>query len=333
MRTAWLVQRVTIAIITVLFAIILSWVLVEYSPNSPANYVFSLLSSTLSTMSSNTQLYTAMIQYLNSLRPHGNPIIGALSYIWQVLHGNFGVDLISQIPVIDIIAAALPWTLLVVITSNILSFFIGIRIGEKIAYSGGKADSAVTILLIGIRSVPIYILGVLLLFFLGFDLHIFPRGGAYSAGLIPGLNAPFIISVLYHAALPIITLTTILIPGWALNMRANTIYTLGSDYVNYAEMRGLSKGIIETAYVGKNAILPLYTSLILAIGFSFGGSVFVEQIFSYPGIGNMLLYAIENNDYPLEMGIFIMIIVAVVFGMLIADLTYSLIDPRVRVGE
>ncbi|BCU67077.1 ABC transporter permease [Sulfolobales archaeon HS-7] len=331
MRSLWLIRRVAMAFITVLVTIIISWALMEYSPESPAN---TLLNNLRVTEYSNPRLLIEMEQYLNTLRPHGNPVVNALEYIWQILHGNMGLDVISQIPVTKIIATAIPWTIFIVSTSLLISFVIGIRVGQFMGYKRGtKSDSTLTMLFTVIRSIPIYISGALLLFILGYQMRLFPSGGAYSATVQVGLNLPFIESVLYHSILPIATLTLANLGGWALHMRANTIYTLGEDYVTYAELRGITSRQIETKYVGRNALLPLYTSLVIAIGFSFGGSVFVEQIFSYPGIGNLLYYSITNNDYTLEMGIFIILITAVVIGVLLADLTYSLIDPRVKTGD
>lgn len=322
------------AVVTLLATIIFTWALLEYSPESPANYIFSAINPAAISGSRAMQIYTSLEQYLDSLRPHGNPVIEALNYLWNFLHGNMGVSIVYEEPVTLLVASALPWTLFIVTTSVVISFFIGIRIGEKMGYKRGtKTDSVLTMLFITIRAIPIYILGPILLFFLGYVLGWFPTGGAYSPNVTPGFNLPFIFSVIKHAILPITTLTVINLAGWALHMRANTIYTLGEDYVNFAEIRGVMDKIIEKKYVGRNSILPLYTSLIITLGFSFGGSVFVEEIFSYPGVGLLLYNSITSNDYPVEMGILVIIVFAVVIGMLLADLTYSLLDPRVKVGE
>lgn len=315
---------------TVLAAIIITWLLLEYSPESPANYILSkVLIGPYSVKQ--TQAYNALISYLNTIRPQGNPVLKGLLYLWNFLHGNFGFSVVTQVPVSRIIALALPWTVLIVSTSILISFIIGVRIGEKVGYKRGtKTDSFLTMLFTVVRAIPLYILGILLLYFLGFRLHVFPTGGAYSLNVTPGPNLPFIVSVLYHAALPILTLTLINLMGWALQMRANIIYTLGEDYVTFAEIRGLPDSLIETRYVGRNSILPLYTSLIISLGFSFGGSVFVETVFDYPGVGSLIVDAVTNNDYPVEMAAFVIIVLAVVVGVFLADLTYSLLDPRVR---
>ncbi|QGA53227.1 ABC transporter permease subunit [Sulfolobus sp. E5-1-F] len=332
MNYKWLIRRVASAIVAIFATIVISWALLEFSPYSPANYIMQFINP--QDFAQKPELYSSLIDYLNTLRPHGNPLINAADYIWNTLHGNLGFSIISNVPVAQLIAVALPWTLFIVVTSLLISFFLGIRIGQKLGYMRGtRTDSMSTVSLSILRSVPIYIYAVLFIYILAFTYHIFPTGGAYSVHATPGFNLPFIASVLYHAFLPILTLTVVNLVGWILQMRANTIYVLGEDFVNFAEVSGIKKDIIEKKYIGKNAILPLYTSLIIAIGFSFSGSVFVEQTFSYPGVGNLLINSITSNDYPTEMGVFIIIIVAVIVGNLIADLTYSFLDPRAKVGE
>lgn len=328
---AYLIRRAILSVVTILVTIIISWLLLEYSPQTPANFLLSQFNLAAFSGPGAQEFYQSLESYLETIRPGGNPVIQGLKYLWNFLHGNFGVSIVYEVPVSAMIAQALPWTIFVVSTSILISFLLGVRIGEKMGYKRGTLiDSFLTMLFTILRSIPIYILGTLLLFFLGFVYHVFPTGGAYSLKVTPSFNFPFIVSVLYHAALPIFTLTFINLMGWALQMRANTIYTLGEDYVTFAEIRGVREDRIETKYVGRNSILPLYTSLIISISFSFGGSVFVEQIFSYPGIGLMLYNSIMNNDYPVEMGIFVIIVFSVVVGVFLADLTYSLLDPRVR---
>lgn len=332
MNYKWLIRRLASVIIAMFVTIVISWALLEYSPYSPANYIMQFVNP--QDFAQKPELYSSLIQYLNTLRPHGNPLINAVNYINNVIHGNLGLSIVSDVPVAQIIAAALPWTLFIVTTSILISFFLGIRIGQKLAYiRGSKTDSITTVSLSILRAVPIYVYAALLVFVLGFVYHVFPTGGAYSPNLTPGLNLGFIISVIYHAVLPILSLTLVNLVGWILHMRANTISVLGEDFVNFAEIAGVKKSIIEKKFIGKNAILPLYTSLIIAIGFSFGGSLFVEQTFSYPGVGDLLITAITSNDYPTEMGVFIILIAAVIIGNLIADLTYSFLDPRAKIGE
>lgn len=138
--------------------------------------------------------------------------------------------------------------------------------------------------------------------------------------------------MLYHAVLPILSLVLTSFGGIALSMRANSIQTLGSDYIRGARLRGLSDFRISYRYVARNAILPLYTGLLIQIGFMFGGAVILEQIFSYRGVGYLMLDATLRQDYSVMMGAFMIITIAVVGGVFVADLTYGRLDPRIQTG-
>ena len=351
MNTSYLARRIGTAAFTFLLTLIISYLLFELSPLKPIEAIlqsFGLevvggavggaanrieVTPTSSAALLTTQEYKELVAYVNSLLPHGDPVLGVLYYIWNVLHGNMGISILYDEPVLNLIMQRLPWTLFIVVPANLISFFMGIYLGQYMAYHRGSiGDQFVTQFITVKRSIPVYVYAAIFLLFLGFYFHIFPVAGAYSAHVTPGFNLPFIASVLYHAALPIFTLAFATFGHWALSMRGNIIQILGEDYVAYAEARGLPSGWIQRRYIGRNALLPLYTGIIIALGFSFGGSVFVESTFSYPGIGQLYVTALSNDDWPVAMGILLIIVLAIVLGMVIADLTYSLIDPRVRVG-
>jgi peptide/nickel transport system permease protein len=149
----------------------------------------------------------------------------------------------------------------------------------------------------------------------------------------PGFNVPFMMGVIAHAALPFLSLQIAGFGGPALAMRGNSIQVLGSDYIRVAQLRGLSGARIATRYVSRNAILPLYTGFMIGIASMFAGSVILEEIFAYPGVGYYLVRAFESRDYPLMMASFILLAAVTIVGILIADLTYGLIDPRIQTGE
>jgi peptide/nickel transport system permease protein len=149
-------------------------------------------------------------------------------------------------------------------------------------------------------------------------------------GLQPGLTVAFVTDVLYHAALPVLTYVLTTIGSWMLLMKSSTLSTLEEDYVTVARARGLSDGRIMRAYVGRNAVLPLFAQVAIAAGFVVGGSVVIERIFVYEGIGFVLLDAINRRDYPLMQAIFLVITVSVIGANLLADLLYSRLDPRIR---
>lgn len=329
MRYTWIVKRIGVSllriVVTIFVVLLISFVLVRLSPNSPVTALLGHVPL------AGAGAAKAELQYTYGLYPTGPLYTQYLNYVWAVLHGNLGHSITSQLPVLDIIREALPWTLLIVVTSTLISFALGSIIGMLMAYRRGQKRDVGTLTLFSITSsFPVYFVALVLLIVLTFTFPIFPHAGAYNVQLTPGFNFPFISSVAAHAFLPILTLIIVNLGGWALTMRGNTISVLGEDYVIAAETRGISSFTIATQYVGRNAILPQFTSLVLALGFSFVGSVFVENIFTYPGMGYTLITAVNLNDYSVIMGIFMAYILAVVIGLSIADVLYSVLDPRAR---
>jgi len=261
-------------------------------------------------------------------------------YMGNLLQGDLGKSITAGVDgnsaVSAIIADALPWTVLVMVTATLLMFFIGLLMGAIMAYKEGSLfDTASSVLGIVLSSIPFYIFAILLVWMFGYQYNIFPARGRIGAGVELGEVGmiAFALDVLYHAALPIIS---VVLTGWgvqALAMRGNSIQVLGEDYVRVARLRGLATKRIATQYVARNAMLPMYTGLLTAIGFNLGGSVILEEVFSYPGVGYYMFGALEDRDYPLMMGIFLVITIAVVIALFIADLTYGMIDPRVTTGD
>ncbi len=269
--------------------------------------------------------------------PKGPIILQYFQYMANFFRGNLGVSISysTGTPVISILADAIPWTVLVVGTALLIGFVFGTLIGMAMAYHhGGKFDSTLSVVFAILKAIPEYIAGIILLWIFAFQLGWFPTRGRYSYEALLALKHGdylyFIADALWHAALPIATWVVINIGWWALNMRGSTVSVLGEDFVNYAIARGLPSRRVIVTYVGRNAILPLFTSFMLGLGFMFGGSVFIEYIFSYQGVGWILYQAIESRDWYLMMGAFDIIVIAVVIGAFLADLLYGFLDPRVR---
>lgn len=276
----------------------------------------------------------ARIAALQNIRPDAPIYIQYWDYMSGLARLDLGTSISLNQPVIEVLARALPWTVFLVVTSTVLMFVIGVLIGAVQAYwEGSRFDKAASGGSIFLMAVPYYIFAVVFLFFLGFQFRLFPTGNAVARGVESGLTLEYLGSVLHHAALPIISFTLGGIGSTALNMRGNGIQVLGEEYVEVARLRGLPDSRIATHYVAKNAILPMYTGLLLLIGFRLGGTVVLEQIFSYPGLGYYLIGSVDANDYPLMMGCFLVITVTLVVAVYVADLTYGLIDPRISAGE
>ncbi|RYJ19500.1 ABC transporter permease [Halogeometricum borinquense] len=255
-------------------------------------------------------------------------------YLMSFLQGDLGKSMTYDRTVTSIIAEAFPWTIFVMVTATILMFAVGVVIGALQAYKeGSRFDSAMSVTSIILSSLPFYILGIVLVYILGYQLNVFPTGGQVASGVDPELSLTFFVSALKHAMLPIISIVITQAGVQALTMRGNSIQILGEDYVRVARLRGLSDNRISLRYVARNAILPMYTSFLTLIGFNLGGSVILERVFKYPGVGWYMFNALQARDYPLMMGIFLIITTALVFAVYIADLTYGIIDPRVSAGD
>jgi ABC-type dipeptide/oligopeptide/nickel transport system permease component len=259
-----------------------------------------------------------------------------IDYLGSVLQGDLGVSITKNEPVASILAEALPWTVLVMGLSLILTFTIAIIVGSVMAYvQGTRADGAATSILVILNSIPYYVIALILLFLFAYGnpFRILPSGGRYSADVAAGFSIPFVISVLTHLLLPVASMVLGGIGGRALAMRGNSLQVLGTDHLRAAQIRGLKPRQVVPSYVIKNAVLPMYTGLMISIGFMFGGSVILEVIFSYPGIGWYFVNGISARDYPLVMGAFLLIAIGVLAGVTVADLTYSWIDPRIQSSD
>jgi peptide/nickel transport system permease protein len=190
-------------------------------------------------------------------------------------------------------------------------------------------DSGIVPFGLMLGALPSYWIALILLYFIAFKFGWFPIGG----GLDPGAGIASwsgVASLIHHAALPAITLTLISMGLWILLMRNNMLTVLGDDYVKFARAKGLRDRTVAYHYAARNAILPVFSQLALALGIVVGGQVFIEIVFSYPGIGYMLLQAVENEDYPLMQGIFLILTVTLLVASFLADVLYVFLDPRIR---
>ncbi|MBX6723901.1 MAG: ABC transporter permease [Dactylosporangium sp.] len=257
-------------------------------------------------------------------------------YMSGVARGDLGESLLSPgTPVVSIVFEYLPWTLFSIGLGVVISFALGSTLGMLMAYRReGLVDHVLSVLASLTHSIPNYLLAMLIVVFFGVQLDLLPiteMRGAYSPGVTPNLSLDFISDALYHAGLPITVYVLTTVGGWMLIMKSSTVETLGEDYVTVARARGLRDGRIRSAYVGRNAVLPLFPQLAITLGFVVGGSILVEKVFQYQGVGFLLLESVQRRDYTVLQGILLIVTIAVVAANLVADLLYSRLDPRVRI--
>lgn len=260
-----------------------------------------------------------------------------LDYMKQLATGSLGKSLVSRgTPVSSIIGTYLPWTIFTVGLGVILSFTIGITLGTLMAYRRGSAlDHVLSAFAAFMHGIPQFVLGILLIFWLGVQLrwiNLTQTRGALSPGVKSEFSTTFILDVLKHAWLPILAYILSSISQWMILMKSATTASLDEDYVTVARARGLTDRRIASSYVARNSILPLVTQAAIVFGYALGGSVIIETLFVYRGIGNRLLEAVNQRDYPLMQGILLVLTAAIILSNLLADVLYGQIDPRVRVG-
>ena len=254
-----------------------------------------------------------------------------VSYLGDVFTLNFGLDL-SQYPakVSTLLGQTIPWTLTLVGTATVIAFILGTGLGIVAGWRhGGWFDRALPGLMF-FQAIPYFFLALILIELLAARANIFPLGQGYTGGLIPGWNSAFIGSALYHSILPAFTIVITSLAGWMLQMRNVMITTVGEDYVVAAQAKGLSSHRVVFTYAARNAILPQLQGFGMALGFVVSGAIVMEIVFSYPGIGLLLLSAVTSNDYPLMQAIFLVITFAVLFANLIVDFIIVAVDPRAR---
>ncbi|MCI9115254.1 MAG: ABC transporter permease [Acutalibacter sp.] len=254
-----------------------------------------------------------------------------IRYLGGLFQGDLGVSYTNfPIPVSDIITQAIPWTLLVVIISTLLSFLIAWIIGTLAALKKGSwFDNLAVGTSFYIQSIPYFWVGMLLVMGLGYYLGWFPMGHAMTPGAELGNFWAKAGNIAYHACLPVLSLVIVSLAGRMIMMRSNILQVFSEDYIVLAQAKGLRRSKILTKYALRNALLPSFTGLMLSLGQAVGGAIATEIIFSYPGIGLTIMNAILSHDYPLVQGCFAIIALSVVAINFLADLIYPLIDPRV----
>ena len=324
---ARLAKRLMAGVIMILIVASFTFLLVRLMPGDPVQAKYSqLLLNGLTPIQAMDE-----VRVMYGFIPHQPLWLQYLHYLSQILHLNLGQSISYEgIPVMRIILGAAPWTIILVLTGTIASFFVGVLAGVIAAVRRNSlTGNVITISGSVLHGIPLFVMALFLAYIFTTIWTILPFGAPYNAELTPGFNGPFLASLAKHALLPVFTYALSSYGGWLLTMKSSVISVLGDDFILASEVRGL-KTSTRIGYIAHNAILPLFTILALSIGFMFGGSLFIEDIFDYPGLGNLLVNAINSRDYPLMSGAFLLITVAVIVSNIITDFLYSVVDPRIR---
>jgi peptide/nickel transport system permease protein len=324
----YVLRKTVLFVITLWAALTLNFLLPRLMPGSPVDAALGKLASA-GVPITNAERQAVEIQLGV---PNASLITQYGDYLRNIATLRFGTSYsFPTQTVARTIGTALPWTLILVGVTTIVAFAVGTLLGVYAGWRRGRlADSTVTLGSTFFGAFPPFWLGLLLLYLLAFKLGWFPIKGGYSDGSTPNWSFSFAGDAVRHSVLPAVTLAVTTLSGWVLGMRNNMINTLGEDYVTFAEANGLRGRTVAMLYAARNALLPNVTAFGLQLGAVVSGSVLVEGVFSYPGIGGLLFTAVTNHDFPLMQALFLVITLSMLVAIFIVDLLYVRLDPRVR---
>ena len=318
-------RRISFYIITAIAAVTVDFFIPRVMPGNPVDAVLAKLQGQVVTPATVRALE---LEFGSNTR---EGLWGQYVHFWSnLIHGNLGISTSDgMVPVTSVIRGALPWTLGLVGTATVLSFVLGTLLGVLVAWRRGTWLDNLLPATTFFQAAPYFFLAFLAIDFFAIRLGWFPSEGARNGLDFPALNWTYISDVLDHAALPALTIVIASAAGWIVGMRNVMVTTMDEDYVLIAQAKGLPKRRVIW-YAARNAILPSISGFALAIGFVVSGALLTEIVFSYPGLGFILLSAVQDADYALLQGVFLVITMAVLIANLAADFVYVFLDPRIR---
>ncbi len=318
-------RKLLIYLLTFFIAVTVDWCIPRFMPGNPIDILISRAGLRGSAVK-------AMYTYYTEVFGLNLPVWKQYLNFWvSLFHGDLGISIyLFPSPVTKVIMGAVPYDIMLLFPAIMLSWLAGNNFGAFAARSK-RLDN--TLLPIGyiLTATPYMWLGILLAWAFCIVVRIFPLAGGYSFAMRPNLSFSFIWSLISHWFLPFASLFMVQFGGWAIGMRNMIIYELEADYSHYLKALGAPNKLIRQ-YAFRNAVLPQITGLALQLGVIVAGALATEVVFAYPGIGYLILQAIQNEDYFLLQGCFLFIIIGVLLANFIIDIVYLLVDPRMRAG-
>jgi peptide/nickel transport system permease protein len=324
-------QKLAFYVVALWAAVTLNFLIPRLMPGNPVDLIIAKMGATGQPVTPETRkaLGIALGQGGST-----NWFVQYGEYLGNLAHLNLGVSVVDYpTPVATVIAQALPWTVCLIGLATVISFVLGIGLGVVAGWRRGSWVDNLIPATTMFQAVPYFWLALILVLLLTRDVQVFPFAGGYdvNSGLVPAFSFDFLGSAIYYGFLPALTIVLSSIGGWMLGMRNMMVSTLSEDYILTAEAKGLKPSRVRITYAARNAVLPSLSGFAISLGFVVAGSIVTEEVFSYPGIGQLLWTAVSNDDYALMQGIFLVISLSVLAANFVVDLLYSLIDPRTRV--
>jgi len=326
----YLLTRLGQFALVVFVGINITFIVTHATPIDPVEQSVAAATSYGATSPEAVEMMRQSLKELYGLQ--GGPVDQYLSFWRHVLVGDFGPSLSAfPTPVSVLIGRALPWTVALLCSSTLLTWVLGNLLGGLAGYCRqSRALKLTGLLAMAFHPIPYYIVAFLLLIVFGYLWPVLPISGGATMNMTRGWNWAFVGSVLSHSILPVLSLALVGLGGWFMGMRSLVSNIVTEDYVTYAELGGVERSRILASYVMRNALVPQVTGLAISLGSIFNGAIITEQVFGYPGIGSLLISAVHAGDYSLVLGITTVSILAVSFAVLVIDLAYPLLDPRVK---
>lgn len=328
MKLSYLLRRILMFFAVVVFAATLNFIIPRLAPGDPIASVLEELRARGANVSGEGDIVLAYRERFGLDRPIHEQY---LSYLANTLRFDLGYS-ISYFPqkVETALANALPWTIGLLAVSTIMAFALGTFLGALLAWprAPGFLQGLIPFFML-LSAIPYYLLALILLYIFAFVLQLLPLGGAYTSSTVPEFSLEFMLDVIKHGTLPALSIILAGLGFWALGMRGTMVTVQGEDYLTLAEAKGLPDRRIFFGYAVRNALLPQVTSLAIALGTVASGSVLVEVVFNYPGVGWLLYNALRSSDYYLVQGVSFFLVLTVAISVLVVDLIYPLLDPRI----
>ena len=326
----YLLRRLGQFVLVVFVGINIAFVITHATPIDPVEQTIAAATSFGSTSPEAIGLMRQSLRELYGLQ--GSKWEQYVAFWKRVAVLDFGPSLSAfPTPVSDLIWRALPWTAGLLFVSTTITWVVGNLLGGLAGYlRDSRTLRLAGVLVMGFHPIPYYIVAFVLLIVFGYLWPVLPITGGAQMNMARGFKPTFVLSVLQHSVLPVLSLVMVGLGGWFMGMRSLVSNIVTEDYVVYAELGGVERKRILTSYVMRNALVPQVTGLAMSIGAIFNGAIITEQVFGYPGVGTLLISAVYAGDYSLVLGITTVSIVAVSLAVLLIDLLYPLLDPRVR---
>lgn len=313
-------KRIFTGILTILFSFVLTFFLIRFAPGDP-----------IRVLAGKENPNPEMIEHLTKRYGLDQPVsVQFKNYIRNIFKGDFGYSYMNNESVVDIVKAKIVPTILLTLTASLLSVIIGTLLGILAGRkAGSQTDKVLCTISYGIDAIPSFWLGLILILIFSSKLKILPTSGMYDMREdYEGFRK--VLDVIEHMVLPVATLVIIQVPIYFRICRSSILQTMDEDFVMTLRATGMSEKKIFNKYILRNALIPIITTFSMSIAFLISGVALIEIVFAWPGMGRVIMNAIKNRDYPVLTGIYLMISISITVVMILTDILYGIIDPRIR---